>query len=626
MSDAVVTVVTRNYLHAALALAASVRSQHAGLPIYVLFADRPPAPVEPPAAHTFFLFADELGIPHWRRFAFQYTPFELCCALKPHALSALLARGHERVVYLDSDIQVYAGLDPIFAALEHANLILTPHLIAPLPADGRQPDDLVFRRSGAFNAGFLALRHGDVAREFLRWWSARCERSCIRDPQGGSFVDQCWLDLAPGLFAGVRVARDPGWNVGHWRLAGSRIEATRAGALLVDGEPLRFFHFSGVAAGERPGLGPHQDRFTLAEIPVLEPLIRGYLAALEACDRKRSEPWGCAFDTLSDGTPIAPLWREAVRMEHPALAGITDPFDVARTPDLVSRLQQAARVSHETRVGWQLAHAERERSAAAQASPLRSIARRALRRLRGATRAERPHSRPRDPLASLDLDGSLASRVRAVQAYTMTSPERVVALCDAVAYLEQHAIPGAIVECGVWRGGSMMAAALTLRALGAGDRDLYLFDTFEGMPPPTRVDLDASGSSAASLLEQQPKRAPRSVWCVADLDDVRANLVSTGYPPEKLHFVVGRVEETLPAAAPERIALLRLDTDWYASTRHELEQLFPRLVPGGVLLLDDYGHWQGVRRAVDEYLAAQRIPLLLQRIDYTGRIAVLPRG
>ena len=106
------------------------------------------------------------------------------------------------------------------------------------------------------------------------------------------------------------------------------------------------------------------------------------------------------------------------------------------------------------------------------------------------------------------------------------------------------------------------------------------------------------------------------------LEEVRANLLSTGYPPERLHFVKGMVERTLPDAAPQQVALLRLDTDWYASTKHELEHLFPRIARNGVLIIDDYGHYVGARQAVDEYIEQHRLPLLLNRIDYTARLAV----
>jgi O-methyltransferase len=209
-----------------------------------------------------------------------------------------------------------------------------------------------------------------------------------------------------------------------------------------------------------------------------------------------------------------------------------------------------------------------------------------------------------------------------VSSFTMTSPARVQALVDAVRYLERHRIPGSFVECGVWRGGSMMAAALTLLETGAS-RELFLFDTFEGMPPPGSTDVDHVGRSAADLLAADPDRTGY-ISAVARLDEVRRNLAATGYPTSKMHFVVGRVEDTVPARAPDQIALLRLDTDWYESTRHELEHLLPRVVSGGVLIVDDYGHWRGAKQAVDEYLHASGARILLNRVDYTGRIAIIP--
>jgi hypothetical protein len=207
-----------------------------------------------------------------------------------------------------------------------------------------------------------------------------------------------------------------------------------------------------------------------------------------------------------------------------------------------------------------------------------------------------------------------------VSPFTMTSPERVQALVDSVRHLERHQIAGAFVECGVWRGGSMMAAALALS--GATNRELFLFDTYEGMPPPGDLDVDYTGASAAGQTAKDPSRVG-NITAVAHLDEVRRNMASTKYPDSRIHYVAGKVEETVPALAPDQIALLRLDTDWYESTRHEMHHLFPRLVSGGVLIVDDYGHWKGARQAVDEYLDETGIQLLLCRIDYTGRIAVV---
>lgn len=226
----------------------------------------------------------------------------------------------------------------------------------------------------------------------------------------------------------------------------------------------------------------------------------------------------------------------------------------------------------------------------------------------------------RGPRLPADFDARTSAVCAAVAAFTMTSPERIAALVEAVRYVSRHAIPGDIVECGVWRGGSMMAVARTLLELD-DLRSLHLFDTFAGMPPPGDVDRDRSGAAAADLMAMSD-RETSSVWARSPLDEVRRNLAVTGYPQDRVRFVVGRVEETVPERAPASIAILRLDTDWYESTRHELVHLFPRLSVGGVLIIDDYGHWEGARKAVDEYLAETGARLLLNRIDATGRIAV----
>jgi len=223
-----------------------------------------------------------------------------------------------------------------------------------------------------------------------------------------------------------------------------------------------------------------------------------------------------------------------------------------------------------------------------------------------------------------DFDAKAAEIIRAVRAYTITSPERLFALIQAVRHVTAACVPGDVVECGVWRGGSMMAAALTLLAGADTKRGLYLFDTFEGMSPPGALDVSVDGQAASALLASPRTTDPKSPWCYAGIDEVRAAMRSTGYPLERVHYVQGRVEDTIPANAPARIAVLRLDTDWYESTRHELEHLYPLLSPGGVLIVDDYGHWAGCRKAVDEYLGARGIKLLLHRVDYTGRIAVKP--
>ncbi|MCA0382016.1 MAG: TylF/MycF family methyltransferase [Bacteroidetes bacterium] len=205
-----------------------------------------------------------------------------------------------------------------------------------------------------------------------------------------------------------------------------------------------------------------------------------------------------------------------------------------------------------------------------------------------------------------------------VKPYTMTSPERLYALHKAVLYTIEKNLPGDFVECGVWRGGSSMMIALTLKQLGVQNRHLYLYDTFEGMSEPTEADKDLAGGDAAQLLATHDKTA--GIWAFADLQDVQQNMQLTGYPTANIHYVQGKVEDTIPATIPAAIALLRLDTDWYESTKHELEHLYPLLAPQGALIIDDFGHWQGAKKAVLEYFDKQ--PVLLNRIDYTGRILI----
>ncbi|WP_373511811.1 TylF/MycF/NovP-related O-methyltransferase [Persicitalea sp.] len=227
-----------------------------------------------------------------------------------------------------------------------------------------------------------------------------------------------------------------------------------------------------------------------------------------------------------------------------------------------------------------------------------------------------------DPWRYADIGKTEQEIIDRVSPFTMTSPERLISLIRAAEYVIEQNIEGDFVECGVWRGGSAMAMALTLERRRARNRQLYLYDTYEGMSEPTPEDESFAGETAKKLLDNSSREDARGVWCYSTLEEVMQNVDSTRYPSSHLHFVKGKVEDTIPDQAPDKIALLRLDTDWYESTKHEMEHLFPRLRPGGVIIIDDYGHWKGCRRAVDEYLRDNGISLFLTRVDYTCRLAV----
>jgi O-methyltransferase len=206
--------------------------------------------------------------------------------------------------------------------------------------------------------------------------------------------------------------------------------------------------------------------------------------------------------------------------------------------------------------------------------------------------------------------------------YTMTSVERVYSLYQAVKYTLDNQLPGEFVECGVWKGGSSMLIALVLKKYGATDRKIYMYDTFEGMSEPTEADKAVTGETAKQLLDEQDKMKENSIWCYSTLDEVKSNLAKTHFPKENLVFIKGKVEETLPNIKPEKISLLRLDTDWYESTKIELELLYPRLAENGILIIDDFGHWQGAKKAVLEFFERQNNKPFINRIDYSGRLII----
>jgi len=231
-------------------------------------------------------------------------------------------------------------------------------------------------------------------------------------------------------------------------------------------------------------------------------------------------------------------------------------------------------------------------------------------------------------LHGLPLDSSPAhlETYDKVKSFTMTTPQRVISFCNAVDYIEKNNIPGAIVTCGVWRGGIPMAAIDTLNKFNNQSRDIHLYDTFEGMTTvPSEFDVKAlghtgSGQSAADLYRNADVNNP--VFCYSSLDEAKKNLGKMDYPADKVHYIKGFVEDTIPQTKPDKIALLYLNVCFYKPVLHALNHLYPLLEPGAVLFIGDYGGWEGTKKAVDEFIVNNKIKLLLNRIDEAGRIGV----
>jgi O-methyltransferase len=211
----------------------------------------------------------------------------------------------------------------------------------------------------------------------------------------------------------------------------------------------------------------------------------------------------------------------------------------------------------------------------------------------------------------------------AAKGLSMTSPIAQWEFIQAIRYVEGRNIPGDLVECGVWRGGNLVIAGLLRKQLGF-DRRIWAYDTFAGMTPPTDADFKP-GEEELDVMKkfEQLEREGRNEWCYASEEDVLSNFAARVGHGE-LRTVKGPVEETLrePQNLPEKIAILRLDTDFYESTKAELETLYPRLSPGGVLIVDDYGEWAGARKAVDEYFSGQAV--WLHYVTHTVRLMVKP--
>ena len=177
--------------------------------------------------------------------------------------------------------------------------------------------------------------------------------------------------------------------------------------------------------------------------------------------------------------------------------------------------------------------------------------------------------------------------------YSMAmSGERAEFLYDTVYRQVKEQVPGDFVECGVWKGGNCMLMALALQELGE-NRTIWMYDTYQGMPTPGEEDVTFDGDRKAKDIWHEG-------WCEASFEEVLANMQSVNAKNYKM--IAGKVQNTIPKHAPESISILRLDTDFYASTKHELFHLYPRLSIGGILIMDDYYKWKGSRKACDEFL------------------------
>jgi glycosyltransferase involved in cell wall biosynthesis/2-polyprenyl-3-methyl-5-hydroxy-6-metoxy-1,4-benzoquinol methylase len=325
----VCTIVSKNYLAAARVLTQSIRAWHDELYPVVLLVDRTDGYFDPADEPFQMLLAADLGIPGWEHFSAKYDILELNTAVKPYLIDFLFERfAPQKVIYFDPDIVVHRRLDDLLALLDRHTVVLTPHLLSPLD-DEYRPGDLDILRAGAYNLGFIALSRSGRWKDFLQWWQHKVYSGCVVEPENGLFVDQRWIDLAPGLFPGICILNDPGYNVAYWNFKGRDLQAGPEG-YTVNGSPLAFFHFSGFMYDNIAAVSKHQNRYRLADLnEQYQALFRDYHRRLREAGYEQTRCWPYAYGFFSDGVPVTPPLRRCLRRYDPQGVRWPNPCDLS---------------------------------------------------------------------------------------------------------------------------------------------------------------------------------------------------------------------------------------------------------------------------------------------------------
>ncbi|HZY20335.1 MAG TPA: glycosyl transferase [Ramlibacter sp.] len=319
------TICARNYMAQALVLRRSFLQHHPDHDFFIVVVDRRDPAFAACHVKAGLVWAEDLGLPGFARHALRFDVIELSTNVKAHCLALLLQR-HERVLYLDPDTWVLDSLDPVYASLDDATLVVTPASLSPV-LDGHRPDDIEFLRVGVFNLGFIGFRACDEARRVLQWWSDRCLREGFHETQSGVFVDQKWMNLAPCYFEGVRILKDPGVNMAPWNLHERQLVAADGGWTVNGGGRLRLFHFSSFDPHRPQTIAKRQTRYAEGERTDLAALLEAYARAVRGAgyDALSRLPYG--FDYFPDGHYVSPTLRRLYASPLHDFPADEDPFE-----------------------------------------------------------------------------------------------------------------------------------------------------------------------------------------------------------------------------------------------------------------------------------------------------------
>ncbi len=320
------TIVAKNYLPMARVLAESWNQFHPDSPFFVLFLDNPDGFFAPEAESFESVYTSDLDIPNLQGFLFKYTVLEASTAVKPYLLSYLFREyGIHKLLYIDPDILIFNSLSNLSDYLESSDILLTPHLLEPIPNDGRRQTEHDILKSGTFNLGFIGLRNGIESERLLRWWSDKLYHHCIVSIEQNLFVDQRWMDFAPSLFNGVRIIREPGYNIAYWNLH-ERVVTLDDGVKVNGSEPVYFVHFSGFDADKPWIVSKHQDRFGMTDIGELQKLYLRYRDLLMDQGWEEAKRWTYGLDFFASGVRIPSSARRYYWSLGPNVAHLGDPF------------------------------------------------------------------------------------------------------------------------------------------------------------------------------------------------------------------------------------------------------------------------------------------------------------
>jgi glycosyltransferase involved in cell wall biosynthesis len=311
MPPAGCTIVARNYLSHARILARSYLRHHPGANFYLHVVDELPAGVAP--GHGIRLVRPrDLELPYFYELCLKYDVTELSTAVKPTLLQVLMMRfGERQVVYLDPDILVTRRMRELMDTLDQSDVVLVPHILDPIPLDGRRPSEQDLLIAGAYNLGFIALRDTPETQRFLKWWAGRLRDHCHVDTHRGLMTDQKWIDLVPSLFPSTVVLRDETYDVAYWNIHSRELSVAPDGSgYLINGKPLTFFHFSGFTPAKPDVFSKHQNRTTIEPGSALARLLDEYVRLQFRNGYKTCSKWQYGYSKFSNGAGVHKLLKE----------------------------------------------------------------------------------------------------------------------------------------------------------------------------------------------------------------------------------------------------------------------------------------------------------------------------